>query len=135
MRILLDTNAYSALMRGHDEVADRVRRAERVVFSTVVAGELLLGFRLGTRLKKNMAELDAFLDNPYVSVVPVTLTTADRFARIAAVLRDKGKPIPTNDIWIAAHAMETGAELLSFDGHFGAIDGLAWVPLTPTIGP
>ena len=130
MTILLDTNAYSALLRGHDEVADRVRRAERVVFSTVVAGELLLGFRLGTRLKKNMAELDAFLENPYVSLVAVTLTTADRFARIAAALRVKGRPIPTNDIWIAAHAMEAGAELLSFDAHFGAIDGLAWVALS-----
>lgn len=132
MRILLDTNAYSALMRGHEDVADRVRRAEQVVLSAVVAGELLLGFRLGARLKKNMAELDAFLDNPYVSLVPVTLTTADRFARIAAALRARGRPIPTNDIWIAAHAMETGAELLSFDAHFEAIDGLAWVALTPT---
>ena len=132
MRILLDTNAYSALLRGHDEVAHRVRRAEQVVFSSVVAGELLLGIRLGARLKKNMAELDAFLDSPYVSLVPVTLTTADRFARIAAALRAKGRPIPTNDIWIAAHAMETGAELLSFDDHFESIDGLAWVPLTPT---
>jgi tRNA(fMet)-specific endonuclease VapC len=130
MTILLDTNAYSALLRGHDEVADRVRGAERVVFSTVVAGELLLGFRLGTRLKKSMAELDAFLENPYVSLVPVTMTTADRFARIAAALRAKGRPIPTNDIWIAAHAMEAGAELLSFDAHFGAVDGLAWVALS-----
>lgn len=130
MTILLDTNAYSALLRGHDEVADRVRRAERLVFSAVVAGELLLGFRLGTRLKKNMAELDAFLENPYVSLVPVTLTTADRFARIAAALRVKGRFIPTNDVWIAAHAMEAGAELLSFDAHFGAVDGLAWVALS-----
>jgi tRNA(fMet)-specific endonuclease VapC len=109
MRILLDTNAYSALMRGQHEVADRVRRAEAVVFSTVVAGELLLGFRLGARFKRNMAQLDEFLENPYVSLVPVTLTTADRFARIAAALRAKGRPIPTNDVWIAAHAMETGA--------------------------
>lgn len=132
MRILLDTNAYSALMRGHEEVADRVRRAERVVLSAVVAGELLLGFRLGARLKKSTAELEAFLDNPYVSLVPVTPTTADRFARIAAALRARGRSIPTNDIWIAAHAMETGAELLSFDAHFEAIDGLAWVALTPT---
>jgi predicted nucleic acid-binding protein len=131
MRILLDTNAYSALLRGHDEVADRVRRAEQIVFSTVVAGELLLGFRLGNRLKKNMAQLDAFLDNPYVSLVPVTLTTADRFARIASALRAKGTPIPTNDIWIAAHAMETGAELVSFDAHFGAIEGLAWIAPSP----
>ena len=131
MRILLDTNAYSALLRGHDEVADRVRRAEQVVFSTVVAGELLLGFRLGARLKQNMAELDAFLENPYVSLVPVTLTTADRFARIAAALRAKGRPIPRNDIWIASHAMEAGAELLSFDAHVGAADGLAWLALSP----
>jgi hypothetical protein len=50
------------------------------VFYTVVAGERLLGFRLGSCLKKNMVELDAFLENPYVSLVPVTLTTADRFA-------------------------------------------------------
>jgi len=132
MSILLDTSAYSAMMRGHKEVTDRVRRAERVILSAVVAGELLLGFRLGARPKKNLAELEAFLDNPYVSLMPVTPTTADRFARIAAALRARGRPIPTNDIWIAAHAMETGAELLSFDAHFEAIDGLAWVALTPT---
>lgn len=78
VKILLDTNAYSALMRGHGEVAVRVRGAEQVILSAVVAGELLFGFRVGTRLKKNMAELEAFLQNPYVSLVPVTLTTADR---------------------------------------------------------
>ena len=126
MKILLDTNAYSALKRGHAEVADRVRRAEEVLLSVVVVGELLLGFRLGTRFRKNVAELEAFLDNPYVSLVPVTLTSADRFARIAVALRAKGRPIPTNDVWIAAHAMETGAELVSSDAHFEAIDGLAW---------
>ena len=73
MRVLLDTNAYSALMRGHDELADRVRRAEPVVLSAVVAGELLFGFRAGARLRKNLAELEAFLDNSYVSFAPVTL--------------------------------------------------------------
>ena len=52
--------------------------------------------------------------------------TADRFGRIAAALGVKSKPIPSNDIWIAAHAMQTGAELLSFDAHFEAVDGLAW---------
>lgn len=129
MRILLDTNAYSALLRGHVAVVERVRRAEQVVLSVVVAGELLFGFRAGARLKKNLAELDAFLDNPYVSLAHVTYATADRFGRIAAALRAKGRPIPTNDIWIAAHAMETGAELLSFDQHFEAIDGLVWSAL------
>lgn len=62
-------------------------------------------------------------------LAPVTYATADRFGRVAAALRAKGRPIPTNDIWIAAHAMETGAELLSFDQHFAAIDGLVWAAL------
>jgi tRNA(fMet)-specific endonuclease VapC len=127
MKVLLDTNAYSALKRGVDAVVRHVTRAETVFLSTIVAGELLAGFRQGTRLRKNLAELDAFIDNPHVTVVPVSLVTADRFGRIAAALRAKGRPIPTNDIWIAAHAMETGADLLSFDEHFVEVDGLAWV--------
>lgn len=57
----------------------------------------------------------------------MTMTTADRYARVAVQLRRKGRPIPTNDIWIAAHAMETGADLVSLDEHFAEVDGLAWV--------
>lgn len=135
MKLLLDTNAYSALLRGHPEVVTRVRRAEHVVLSTIVAGELLFGFRAGMRPRKNLAELESSLDSPYVTLAPVTYTTADRFGRIAAALRAKGRPIPANDVWIAAHAMETGAELLSFDRHFDAVDGLAWVSLDAGQGP
>ena len=130
MKVLLDTNAYSALKRGVDAVIRQVTRAETVFLSTVVAGELLSGFRQGMRLRKNLDEFDAFLDNAHVTVVPVSLDTADRFGRIAAALRAKGRPIPTNDIWIAAHAMETGADVLSFDAHFGEVDGLAWIDLS-----
>ena len=127
MTLLLDTDAYSAFMRGHDEVAAKVRQAERVFLSVVVTGELLFGFRVGSRYERNVKLLDAFLESPYVDLLPVTRTTADRFGRIAAALRAKGTPIPTNDIWIAAHAMESGAELLSFDEHYRVVDGLAWV--------
>jgi tRNA(fMet)-specific endonuclease VapC len=125
--VLLDTNAYSALFRGHPGVVGRVRRAERVLLSAVVAGELLFGFRHGSRYDANRAELDDFLASPYVALVPVTMVTADRFGRIAAALRSKGRPLPTNDIWIAAHAMEFGADLLSFDHHFEHVDGIAWI--------
>ncbi len=59
----------------------------------------------------------------------MTLATADRFGRISAALRRKGRSIPTNDVWIAAHTLESGAELLSFDDHFAAIDGLVWTHL------
>jgi tRNA(fMet)-specific endonuclease VapC len=129
MRVLLDTNAYSALKRGHPDVVRLVRHSQEVLLSTVVAGELLYGFRCGSRFERNLQEFEEFANNAFVRVVPVTLTTADRFARVAAALRAKGRPIPTNDIWIAAQTMETGAELLSFDEHFSGIDGLAWHPL------
>ncbi len=94
--------------------------------SAVVAGELLYGFRNGARFEQNLEKLDDFLAQPAVELLPVTWVTADLFGRIAAALRRKGRPIPTNDIWIAAHAMEAGAELVSSDAHFGDIDGLAW---------
>ena len=63
--------------------------------------------------------------------MPVTSVTAERFGRIAAALRATGRPSPTNDIWIAAQAMETGADLISFDKHYGHVDGLAWVSPDP----
>lgn len=127
MRVLLDTNAYAALFSGHQGVAAQVRKAEQVYLSSIVAGELIFGFRNGNKYDANYRDLEAFLENPYVTLLPVTLATAKRFGRIAAALKRKGRPLPTNDIWIAAHAMESGAELLSFDRHFGSIDGLAWV--------
>jgi len=129
VRVLLDTSAYVALARGHAEVAQRVRRAERILFSAIIAGELLQGFRQGSRFARNLADLERFLDDPFVLPVHVTMETADRFGLVAAALRSKGKPIPTNDIWIAAHAMETGAELLTFDRHFEHVAGLAWTML------
>ena len=127
MKLLLDSNAYSHLKRGHPRVAELVRMAEEVLLSAVVIGELFYGFRKGSRTEQNIRELYAFLDSPYVTFVPVSLVTADRYARITTSLRAKGRPIPSNDIWIAAHAMETGADLISSDQHFEEIDGLAWV--------
>lgn len=132
MKVLLDTNAYSALLRGHPGVVRHLRGAEQVLLSAAVVGELLFGFRNGSRYEANRRELEEFLANPYVSLLPVGLVTADRFGRIASALKRKGRPLPTNDIWIAAQAMEAGAELLSFDRHFAEIDGLAWIePVQP----
>lgn len=126
MKVLLDTNAYSNLARGHPPIADRVRQAEAVLLSAVVVGELLGGFRRGTRFHDNLAGLQRFLAQPEVYLLPVTWITADRYGRIYAALRRRGKPIPTNDMWIAAHAIEMGAELLSSDPHFQYVEGLVW---------
>jgi len=127
VKILLDTNAYSAIGCGHPAATEILRGAEGVVLSTVMLGEVLAGFRAGSRWQENLANLNRFLAEPRVQVAPVTRTTADRYSRIWAALRRKGKPIPTNDVWIAAHAMETGADLISFDPHFEHVEGLAWV--------
>ena len=127
MKILLDSNAYSAFMRGSYEVRDLIQAAEEVLLSAIVVGEQLFGFRQGAHYERNLAELQSFLERPYVSFVPVGPVTADRFSRIAASLRAKGRPIPANDVWIAAHVMETGADLVSADRHFEHVDGIVWV--------
>ena len=100
MKILLDTNVYAALMRGVAPVVERVTRAQQVLLSTVVAGELMFGFRRGTRWRKNLAQFNAFIDNPHVTVVPVSLTTADRFGRIAALGLCK---LPVADFSVSRH--------------------------------
>jgi tRNA(fMet)-specific endonuclease VapC len=126
---LLDTNAYVALMRGHGDVAAHVRDAEALVFSLFVVGELLFGFRNGTRARANSEELERFLGQPDVQLALPTWGTAERFGLLATALRKAGTPIPTNDVWIAAHALETGAEVLTFARHF-AVAGVPAVILS-----
>ena len=127
MKVLLDTNAYVELRRGNPAIVEIVRAAEGIFFSAIVAGELLYGFQHGSRCQQNVKELQTFLEQSFVAFLEVNLVTADRFGRIASGLRKKGKPIPSNDIWIAAHALECGADLVSFDQHFEQIDGLVWI--------
>ena len=122
--ILLDTNAYTAFMRGEPEVVEVVARAGKILLTSVVLGELLAGFAAGTREPKNRAELARFIESPRVEVLPVTAETADSYALVWLGLRRKGQPIPTNDLWIAASAMEHGAALLTRDAHFAHIEGL-----------
>jgi len=127
MRILLDTNAYTAMRRDHAGVIKLVRSSSRVLVSSVVAGELLYGFRRGKRFQQNRRDLMEFVASPFVDLIPVTMATAERFGIVRHDLALRGKPIPTNDVWIAAHALESGADLVSMDAHFGAIGGLVWI--------
>ena len=127
MRILLDSNAYSEFMRGNHRVREIVQGAEEILMSAVVVGEQLYGFRRGRRFEQNLAQFRSFLQRPYVTFLPVGPVTADRYSRIMTTLRAKGRPIPTNDVWIAAHAMETGADLVSADRHFEHVDQIVWV--------
>ena len=121
MNLLLDTSAYSALMRGEQAVLDVMMRAESVALPSIAIGELLSGFRAGNRQAWNLAQLNHFLSKPSVRVLNVTRETALRYAEVVFYLRKKGKPIPINDIWIASVAIEHGLQLVAIDGHFREI--------------
>ena len=127
MKVILDTNAYSAWKRGDQTVVELVRKSEWLHFSPIVVGELLFGFRGGARYHENREQLKQFLGASPVEFVPMDQTVCDRYALVLQQLRAKGRSIPTNDIWIAAHTLALGADLLSFDQHFAAIDGLSWL--------
>jgi predicted nucleic acid-binding protein len=120
-RIALDTSAYSAFKRGHPQIRYRIREALQIQLSTVVLGELRSGFLKGDHPAKNLAELAQFMASPRVEVVQVDEETAERYAVIFDSLRRAGSPIPTNDIWIAANAMQYGSVLLTTDPHFHAV--------------
>ena len=121
MNVLLDTSAYSALRRGDQAVLDVVRRSETIAISAVVLGELHSGFRAGNRCAENKAQLAQFLSKPSVRVLSVTEETALRYAEVDVYLRKKGRPIPRNDVWIAAVALEHGLQLVTLDVHFREI--------------
>ena len=116
--LMLDTSAYAAFKRGQQEAIDALRQASSIVVPSIVLGELLAGFEVGGRRQENRRELAEFQRSPRARTVPITEDTAERYARIYAHLRAAGRPIPTNDLWIAASAMEHGAELLTTDRHF-----------------
>jgi tRNA(fMet)-specific endonuclease VapC len=120
-RIFLDTSAYSAFKRDHPQIRHRIREASQIQLNPVVLGELRAGFLKGTRLTDNLVELDRFLASPRVEVIAVDEETAERYSVILDSLRRAGVPIPTNDIWIAAGAMQCGSLLLTTDPHFRAV--------------
>ena len=120
-RFCLDTSAYSHFLRGEPRVVEQIDRAEWLGVPTVVLGELWTGFLLGDNRDRNTEELDAFLGNAVVEVLPIEPEVARIYAEIVVGLRDRGTPLPTNDIWIAATAARSGAPVLTFDGHFEKI--------------
>ena len=132
-KTLLDTNAYSAFMSGDELVLEYIIESEVIYISTIVIGELFAGFHGGGKLTQNREELRSFLRKDGVEVIDVTIETAEIFGEIKAGLRKKGSMLPLNDIWIAAHSIETGSKLVTYDKHFKSIDGLRiWEELDAT---
>jgi len=117
-KVMMDTSAYTAFLRGSPEVKEAVQQADEIVFNPVVLGELIAGFLMGRNERKNRTILKDFLSSPRVIVAEIDEETSERYAVIVQSLRMKGTPIPTNDLWIAASAMQHGLKVLTTDKHY-----------------
>ena len=136
MRYLLDTSALIHLQRNHPALAARVASlpATAQLYASVIAqGELLYGaLRAPARRRTTLAAEAGRLLADLADVLPVTTAVADRYARIKAQLAAQGTPIPANDIWVAAIALEAGLILVSDDAHFQNVPDLTvenWLTL------
>ncbi|MCX7029607.1 MAG: type II toxin-antitoxin system VapC family toxin [Spirochaetes bacterium] len=130
--ILLDTNAYVRYLGGDERVLGELGRADTVFLSVFVMGELFAGFAGGSRARQNRDTLDAFVGRPSVQLLDATRETAEVFGALHDSMKKAGTPLPTNDLWIAAHAFETGSVLVTFDEHFERIPNLRVLRFEPS---
>jgi tRNA(fMet)-specific endonuclease VapC len=124
MKLCIDTNAYVRLMQQSPDLVKIIEEAENVFIPVIVLGELFAGFSMGTKYKQNCDELEEFLALPGVEIVEIDKSTANRYGIVVKQLKKAGTPLPVNDIWIAASALETGARVVSYDRHFEFIQGI-----------
>ncbi len=130
-KILIDTNIYSAFIRNEPDVVSAFRHFDFIGISVTVLAELYAGFRGGKHERRNRIDLEAFMNSKRVHFIGHDKDTADFYAQIFNKLKEKGRPIPTNDIWIAASAMQNGLALFSKDIHFSHIEGIILKTMEP----
>lgn len=123
-RVALDTSAYRALEDGDKYLADAIKWADSVGLPIIVVGELYAGFINGTRLAENVAKLDKFCLSPRMEILNIDKSTARHFGEIATLLRQTGKPIQQDDMWIAALCKQYGYVLATTDKDFERVTGL-----------
>lgn len=120
-RVLLDTNVAIALFSGEKSVSQQFAATEVYVSATVL-GELYFGARKSAHASSNTAKIDQFA--AAVQVLSCDAVTAQLYGQIKDQLRSKGRPIPENDIWIAAVALQHSLPLATRDDHFTEVDAL-----------
>jgi len=123
-KIVLDTNAYTRLLVGEEDVLDIIGTADTVYMSIFVLGELYAGFAGGKKERRNKEALHRFLLKPTAKILNATAETAEVFGKLKQDLQKAGTPLPINDVWIAAHAIETGSTIITYDRHFKNVAGL-----------
>ena len=124
MRILVDSNRYRDFCEGAPDAVRVIRRAAQIMIPFIVLGELRAGFACGTRSFRNEQTLTRFLNSPRVKPLFADEDTIHQYARLFRQLRTQGTPIPTNDLWIAALAVQHGLLLFTRDAHFNHLPQL-----------
>ena len=119
---LLDTNIIVAWLNGDERIALKVDKATSVSIPSIVAGELFYGAFNSTQVQKNLIKIQSLLDN--YPLVQCNVGTALEYGRIKYELKKAGKPIPENDIWIAALAAQYKLTLVTRDAHFKQVKQL-----------
>ena len=126
--LLVDTNVLiSFIEKGDEALVDIFSKYDELIVSPVILGEYRAGISETKKGRESQAALEKFLEADSVREVEMTGKTSVYYAKIFQDLKAKGKPIPINDMWIAATALERGVELCSFDDHFSSIAMLQFV--------
>lgn len=121
-KVLLDTNVIIALFAGDMALSQHFTEAEVLVSSTVL-GELYYGAYKSAHAAANLSRIEQFA--AAIQVLSCDDMTAQHYGQVKDRLRTKGRPIPENDIWIAAIAQQYSLSLATRDEHFKDVDGLA----------
>jgi len=121
-RLLPDTNAFIALLRGDASAVRAFDNATEVILSAVVLGELTYGAMNSRSPEANLANVQRLREQ--CRFAPVDEMVVRRYGEVRLALKRKGRPIPENDIWITATAIALDATVLTDDAHFDEIDGL-----------
>ena len=121
--MILDTNALSAFVDGDIAVGDILRQQVRAAIPVIVLGE----YRYGISASRHRAAYDAWLNSQlsHFDILAVTEQTSVAYAALRVALKRSGRPIPANDAWIAALALQHRLPVLSRDEHFDAVPHLA----------
>jgi tRNA(fMet)-specific endonuclease VapC len=123
-RFILDTNIVIAIFSGETSIKEHLLKADEVFISSTVLGELFFGAFKSKLSKTNLKRISDFADS--ISILICDKDTAYQYGIVKNKLLEKGKPIPENDIWIAAVAMQNNLILVTRDNHFSEIDDLKY---------
>jgi len=120
--IALDTSVAVRFLNGDIAIAQKVLALPEIVLPLVVAGELLFGAENSARSLQNLPRYLEFIQT--CAVIPLGRKTASIYAKTRLALKRKGRPIPMNDVWIAAQCLEQNWALVTDDTDFDYVDGL-----------